>query len=1001
MVRFEDIVGALEDVDEGVDVGKEEEEVLEEKLRTRIGKVTFAPKYNVENNVESLHRYLERINNAYSKLEQMKISLDEGKGRYTNRWSKAIRQTIARSLENIDKYDEEIRKIEADIKVYRLTGKRPEAPVEAPKAVKDMTIAQLKDAISKLKKEVKFPAKGGKPALIIMYNRLLEEQRKLEAAEDYEGALQSELKTYRKLYEDELEKYNEITIVKKLTYNEDVVGTANGPERSFNFMIQAGKEAGRDVSDLEVQLENYIREHTINLQPIVVRVVNEDLLGAKGADFDLEEIETYRLQSEEDTIYQGLIQEINDKMLVLKEQKNATLELLSNYVDDMQTRENFIVLAQKLTEAFRNAKFYNAATGELLDEARVGKTYSKTSRSKKFRIVYAGDSLESKQSLSAFMNVVEQTLEISMKVTYLPIISSLNKSSDRKYIFLPIGLYANNKKVTLSNTNHTIQIEDREIPVLRIRNNPDDVKYREYLSEVSDKVSEVVLKKSFFAREIQLQGFIDVKMTGFTKLAEETYLKMKESELLATGALKSPTRAKKPTVIPEALKEYVSEVYIPTMDIAYYKTMKSSGFVDETNPLRYSTRYPGTDVGLPVDRKTALVNQGHVKPQLYIKSKSTQTYLPIKISNDVVQIYNPFSKAWIPIEEYIEQNSILEREANLPVLYIVTRDKMFNFKLDYGITNFLLRTSWTHPSNGIVRMSPVKCGQTVLVSDKTIGDLIDQCKDLTLFFSVKMFLDDFKQTPEIQDHTDKSSRIARSQYVADMVTRLEDSSGVKMRKVKSSEGIYGLATRLLEFSKLFGDIDREVPHENKVRELESYIDTVTGPVTFQMVTELYNFILKLPSVQVLALSGEGFYPVDRIACEYSYHSQLFARIRNSTTLVPINTTEFSTLLAKQVGFEMATSEDKSVADGNIRHPTQQDQFYTNQYQNLVALQPQTGENRIDTFRSLGVDPYIYPLKFYNVVEVTYKSKKRQQPTPVQHQPQADYKTVNGGFTFTG
>lgn len=1042
MVKFEDLVSALEGVDEDVNEENVDEEILEEKLRTRIGKVTFAPNYDIDsddNKAKSLHQYLNRINIAYTKLEEKKKSLVEG--------PRAIHDAVIRCIKKIEEYEEEMRKINEDIIVYRITKKRPEARI-APKVAKDMKVPDLKAAILELKKDVKIPNKGGKDALIIMYNRLLIEHQKLETATDYVGALKKRFRTMKKLYDAEVEKFNEITIVKKSTYRDSVVnGLPTETDRGgFNYMIQAGKMAGQDVSDLETRRDNYIQEHTINLQPIVVRVVNEELLGARGADFDLDEVEKYRVQYEEDSIYQFLLKEINDKMLILREQRKATLELLGNYDDNFQTKENFINLAHKLTEAIRNGQYYDASSGDLIDETRVGKAYSKTARSKKYRVVYAGDSQQSKQLLSAFMNVVEQVFEIAMKIKYLPIRNSLAK--DKKWIYLPIGVYANKKKVTANKTNHIIHMEDKEIPVLRIRNNPDDLKYREYLSEVSNEISEVVLKKNFYAREFQIQGFLDVKMTGFTRIAEENYLKMKEADLLATGALKSPTKVKKErAIIPDTLKEFVSEVYIPTMDIAYYKTMKSSGFVDEKNPLLYSTNYPGKETNLPVLKKVSLIDRGRVKPQLYIKSKSTQTYLPIKIVNNGVQLYNPFTKSWVPIEEYIEQNSVIEREANLITLYIITPDKMFNFKLDHGITNFLFRTSWTHPSNGIVRMSPVKCKKTILVSDKTIGDLLDQCKDLSLHHAVKLFLDDFKQNPDIQDHTNRNTRIYRSQYVVDMITRLEDFSGVVFRQVKSHENIYGLANRLLEFSKLFGDIDREIPHENKVHEIESYIATVTGSVTYKTVTELYSFIGNWPKDHVLALSEEGFYPVIRKECEYNYHSQLFARIRNSTTLVPINTAEFSSLLSKQVGFEMATTDDLSVAEhvakkedrtqelnvqiDLINHKlnvqtmdkmeqqhleqqraqlitereryrfAEQDQLYRTQYQNLVTTHPQTGENRIEVYRTLGVDPYIFPLKMYNVVELTYKSKKRQYSQPTQHQPNPEYKPVNETFVFTG
>ncbi len=1041
MVKFEDLVSALEGVDEDVNEENVDEEILEEKLRTRIGKVTFAPNYDIDsddNKARSLHRYLDRINIAYAKLEEKKKKLVEG--------PRAIHDAVIRCIKKIEEYEEEMRKINEDIIVYRITKKRPEIH-NAPKVAKDMKVAELKAAILELKKDVKLPTKGGKDALIIMYNRLLTEQQKLENATDYVGALKKRFRAMRKLYEDEVEKFNEITIVKKSTYRDSVVnGLPTDTYRGgFNYMIQAGKMAGQDVSDLENRRDNYIQEHTINLQPIVVRVVNEELLGARGADFDLDEVEKYRVQYEEDALYQNLLQEINDKMLVLREQRKATLELLGNYDDTFQTKENFINLAHKLTEAIRNGQYYDASTGDLIDETRVGKAYSKTARSKKFRIVYAGDSQQSKQLLSAFMNVVESVFEIAMKRKYLPIRNSLAK--DKKWIYLPIGVYANKKKVTANKTNHVIHIEDKEIPVLKIRNNPDDLKYREYLSEVSNEISEVVLKKNFYAREFQIQGFLDVKMTGFTRIADENYLKMKEADLLATGELKSPVKVKKDSIIPESLKEFVSEVYIPTMDVAYYKIMKNSGFVDEKNPLLYSTKYSDRETKLPVMKKVTLVERGKVKPQLYIKSKSTQTYLPIKIVNNVVQLYNPFSKSWIPIDDYIEQNSVLEREANLLTLYIITPDKMFNFKLDHGITNFLFRTSWTHPSNGIVRMTPVKCKKTVLVSDKTIGDLLDHCKDLSLYHAVKMFFNDFKQNPDIQDHTDRNTRMNRSQYIADMITRLEDFSGVVFTKVKSHENIYGLATRLLEFSKLFGDIDREIPHENKVREIESYIATVTGSITYKTVTELYSFISNWPRDHVLALSDEGFYPVIRKDCEYNYHSQLFARIRNSITLVPINTAEFSTLLAKQVGFEMATSDDISIAEHvakkedrtqelnvqieRINHMlnvqnidkmeqqqleqqraqlitererykfTEQDQLYRTQYQNLVTLHPQTGEKRIEVYRELGVDPYIFSLKMYNVVEVAYKSKKRHYSQPTQHQPNPEYKPVGETFVFTG
>lgn len=1070
MVRYEELVGKVQPA--GDEIEDEVEEVVEEnvarKLRVKVGDDLFEPNIAFESNAESLTEYVQEVTEAIKTLQEQKEKLMAD--------SKRIRESITASLKKMGEYMENIQSIEGEIAIEERRRARRQYLLEAiaatrdanliqsmrdelalldtkvlnialHKAAKDMKKAELFEAVSKLAKKlhrtVKVNAKSRIDQMTIIYNQLVELDVKEQLTDDILVVLAGRLEAAKKQLDDEARNYEELTVVTKFNYDHQYVNEQRA-------LIAQARADGDDTIKTDIgeqplerreqELSDYIRAHTYveDIQPIIKYVHAQELT---GGDFASGDADTHKIEYYENELVKSYVDDINSKILVLNEQKKQALELLSMYVTDLQTREGLIELCQKLTEAYKNNQYYDAATGNYLQLREYDpKKYTSTKNSRHFRIVYLGDTTASANALAAYMHLVQSVFEVKSKTVFLPIVSNLVKSADKEWIYLPIGVYANNNKVTNKITNDTIYIEDREVKVLRIRNNRNDVKYRQYLSEVDATVTKVTLKKRAFAKELDLQGYFNFKMTGFSRLGEEEYIKMKEGELLAAGELKSPTRHKKEERPEQEVRDFMSEVYLPTMDVAFYLTMQKSNMVDKADPLRYpplKNAAQNFDSRIPVGKKTALINQGRVKDTLYIKSKSSQTYLPVQLkritARDEIHIYNPYKREWIPIQEYVEENSILEIENSTPILYVTTQDSLFQFRCEMAINHIFFNTSWTHPTTGVVRMTPVRerIRGMILVSDKTVADVYNRVSDLLLFFAARKELDAFARDDSFNNymaHDDKitkdvlmarDTRIARGRYIVSMLSRL---AGV-VKSAKAQDYIGGaklkdsltLIAKLREFERIFSDVDRVISHKPKVAELELYVDTVIGSVTHQAVTDWWDFFAhnKWPADHLFAITGDGITTVPREMCNYIYKSQLFARIRNSQTLVPVNTAEFSTLLSKQVGFEMATTMWKDrqqinmpVASAALLNlpfdgMSERDRLFVTQYKSLIETHPFTGEKREEVYRQLGVDPYLYPVKLYSVVEVTYKTKKRSQPIPIQHRPEPKEPVVERPLRLTG
>ncbi len=1046
VVRYEELVGKARSA--GDEVEEEVDEVVEEnvvrKLRVKVGDELFEPNVMFSSNAESLTEFIQQITEAITALQDRKEALTSD--------ARKLRNSITASLKKIAEYMENIRSIEGDIELYKLGKFKVTKTVyhkPAKEMKKDELLAAIQELASNLNQTLAVNKKSKVDQLKIVYTRLIALDDAEQKSSDEMDILTRRLESANKQLEDEIRNYESLTIITKYNYDEQYVNRTR-------VLIAQTKAAGEDtitidtytrtVEQTEQELEDYIKKHTYieDIQPIVRYVHAQELTGgdvAPGSDYVQtkvggeviiggEAIDTgsYQIEYYENELVKAYVNDISTKILVLTEQKKQALDLLSMYVDDLQTRESLIELSHKLTEAFKNNQYYDAATGTYVQQREYdSKKYSATKRSMYYRVVYLGDTTQSVNALAAYMNLVQTAFEVQTEIIFLPIVSNLIKSSDKEWIYLPIGTYANNNKVTNKIANDTIHIEDKEIKVFKIRNNQSDVKYREYLSEVNSGVTKVILRKKAFGRDLNLQGYFDFKMNGFARIGEEEYIKMKEAELLVAGELKSPSKHTKDEKPEQVENEFISEVYLPTMDVAFYLIMSMSNMVDRKDPLKYPTRPIVTnmfkrwvkqtkkikpryhyDNRIPVGKRTTLINQGHIKDTIYIKSKSSQTYLPVQLrrigDRDEIHIYEPYKREWTPIQQYVMENSLLEVEDSTPVLYVTTQDGLFQFRNNMRSSSIFFNTSWIHPTTGILRLTPAreKMRGLIFVSDKTINDIQAKLADLSLHFAVRKALEEFKQEESIKDYMKPAARIERRDYIVRMISRIQDFTNTK---IKNSPV---LGKKLLEFEKLFSDTDRVISHENKVMELELYIDTVLGNITYQSLSELWSLILdnRWPGDQLLALTYDGFTTFPREKCDYIYMSQIFARIRNSQTLVPVNTAEFSTLLYKQVGFEMAMSRTNlsiaSLMDQNFTGLSEQERFYITQYRSLIETHSTTGRNREEVYRQLGVDPYMYSVKFYTLVEVTYKTKKRSRPIPIQHRPEPISGPVGDKtYRFTG